>query len=56
MIIDFTEIESEAFELYARSFFEALGYMIIEHPDRGPDGGRDKVESSSCPVDNSTNP
>lgn len=48
MTIDFKEIppanESDfpdAFELFARDFFEALGYRIIRGPGRGPDKGID---------------
>jgi hypothetical protein len=50
-IIDFKEIpeankstgKQDSFELFARDFFEALGYTIEEYPDRGPDGGRDLI-------------
>lgn len=42
MIIDFKEIESsDDFELFAREFFEQLGYTIIQEPSRGADGGLD---------------
>lgn len=33
----------DKFELFARDFFELLGFRIIEGPDRGQDGGRDLV-------------
>lgn len=47
-IIDFKEIpqaniangEQDCFELFAREFFDALGFSVIEDPDRGQDGGR----------------
>lgn len=52
-IIDFKEIpqaniangEQDNFELFAREFFSALGFCIIEDPDRGQDGGRDLIIS-----------
>lgn len=52
-IIDFKEIpkanvadgNQDVFELFAREFFEALGFSIIEDPDRGQDGGRDIIIS-----------
>lgn len=34
---------SDAFELFAREFFEALGFRVTEHPARGTDLGRDLV-------------
>lgn len=50
-IIDFKEIpqaniangKQDSFELFAREFFNALGFFIVEDPDRGQDGGRDLV-------------
>lgn len=52
-IIDFKEIpqaniangNQDCFELFAREFFVALGFTIIEDPDRGQDGGRDLLIS-----------
>lgn len=49
--VDFREIPihsgngnvSDAFELFARDFFAALGFRIVEEPARGADGGRDLV-------------
>ncbi|MCR9234346.1 MAG: HsdR family type I site-specific deoxyribonuclease [bacterium] len=54
-ILDFTEIASgnvangqqDEFELFARDFFEHLGYQIVNGPDRGPDDGRDLVISET---------
>ena len=51
MIIDFKEIPSsrggnsgqDAFELFAREFLVAIGFEILEGPDRGADGGRDII-------------
>lgn len=42
-LIDFTEIpkaniadgKQDMFELFAREFFNALGFSIVEDPDRG---------------------
>lgn len=31
------------FELFARDFLEAEGFTIVDHPDRGPDAGRDLI-------------
>ncbi|MDB2153822.1 restriction endonuclease [Clostridium butyricum] len=50
-LIDFKEIpcanvsngNQDTFELFARDFFETLGFKIIENPDRGQDGGRDLI-------------
>ncbi|OSM00073.1 restriction endonuclease [Magnetofaba australis] len=50
-ILDFKEIpeahiasgKQDAFELFAREFLHAVGYDIIEEPDRGADGGRDLI-------------
>ena len=48
--LDLTEIpsaqsgpERDRFELFARDFLVAEGFRIVEHPDRGADGGRDIV-------------
>ncbi|WP_296315522.1 hypothetical protein [Winogradskyella sp. UBA3174] len=49
MIVDFKEIppanssdgNQDQFELFARDFVENLGFLIIEQPDRGQDGGKD---------------
>ena len=51
MILDFKEIpeahiaggKQDTFEMFARDFFEELGFNIIEGPDRGADGGRDLI-------------
>lgn len=51
MIIDFKEIPEansggglqDTFELFARDFLEGIGYEIILHPDRGPDGKKDMI-------------
>lgn len=48
-ILDFTEIpeahvpagHQDRFELFARDFFQHLGFRIIEDPSRGADGGKD---------------
>jgi hypothetical protein len=50
-LIDFKEIpkanggcgSQDAFELFARDFFETLEFQIEEDPDRGADGGRDLI-------------
>jgi len=52
-LIDFKEISKanvasgnqDCFELFAREFLNALGFSIIEDPDRGQDGGRDLIVS-----------
>ena len=52
-IIDFKEIpkanvangNQDVFELFAREFFHALGFFVLEDPDRGQDGGRDIIIS-----------
>ena len=31
----------DTFEMFARDFFEYLGYTVLQGPDRGADGGRD---------------
>lgn len=33
----------DQFELFARDFLEAEGFSIVDHPDRGPDAGRDLI-------------
>lgn len=51
MILDFKEIpeahiatgKQDTFEMFARDFFEELGFKILVGPDRGPDGGRDLI-------------
>lgn len=51
MILDFKEIpeahlatgNQDTFEMFARDFFEELGFKIIVGPDRGADGGRDLI-------------
>ncbi|GEM72831.1 hypothetical protein SAQ01S_25970 [Sphingomonas aquatilis NBRC 16722] len=49
-ILDFKEIapahvgdDRDAFELFAREFFQAKGFDVVEHPDRGADNGRDLI-------------
>ena len=36
-------LERDQFELFAREFLLAQGFLIISDPDRGPDGGRDLI-------------
>ncbi len=51
MRLDFKEIprantgngDQDTFELFARDFFEMLGYKIIQNPDRGADGKKDLI-------------
>jgi hypothetical protein len=51
MIIDFKEIPpgnkggegQDQFELFGRDFLEELGFKIIQHPSRGPDGKKDMI-------------
>ncbi len=51
MIIDFKEIPAgnkggegqDQFELFGRDFLEELGFKIIQHPSRGPDGKKDMI-------------
>ena len=53
MALDFTEIAppnkkskdqlSDAFELFAEAFLQALGFRVVEGPSRGADGGKDLV-------------
>lgn len=33
----------DTFELFARDFLEAIGYNVVDGPDRGTDGGRDLI-------------
>ncbi|PFQ61214.1 hypothetical protein COK21_27830 [Bacillus cereus] len=48
-ILNFKEISKaniggegqDKFELFARDFFKFLGYVIVDEPDRGQDGGKD---------------
>ena len=50
-MIDFKEIpksndatgEQDVFELFARELLNALGFIIVDGPDRGQDGGRDLI-------------
>lgn len=57
MILDFKEIPQanistglqDTFELFARDFLEVLGYKIIQHPDRGPDGKKDLIVEEARP-------
>jgi hypothetical protein len=44
-MIDFKEISSENWELFARDFFSALGFVIEIDPSRGADAGRDLIIS-----------
>lgn len=48
-MIDYKELsnDGEQWELFARDFFEALGYTIDNPPDRGADGGKDLLISES---------
>ncbi len=64
MILDFKEIpiansgsgEQDTFELFARDFLQAIGYKIIQHPDRGADGKKDLiVQESRIGLSGSTN-
>ncbi|GAA4203995.1 hypothetical protein GCM10022289_21110 [Pedobacter jeongneungensis] len=51
MIFDFKEIPQanggggmqDTFELFARDFFQNLGYEILQHPDRGADGKKNLI-------------
>jgi len=55
MIVDFKEIppanssegDQDQFELFARDFVDAIGYTVIDQPDRGQDGGRDLLISET---------
>ncbi len=44
-MIDFSELENdgEKWELFARDFFQQLGFIIESSPDRGPDDGKDMI-------------
>jgi hypothetical protein len=43
-MIDLKEIpDGETWELFARDFLKAIGFVIEEGPDRGPDQGRDML-------------
>lgn len=54
-VLDFKEIRSsntgggkqDSFELFARDFLSFVGLEVIEHPSRGPDGGRDLIVRES---------
>lgn len=54
-VLDFKEIRSsnvggskqDSFELFARDFLSFMGLEVIEHPSRGPDGGRDLIVRES---------
>lgn len=51
MIIDFKEIpagnkkgeEQDQFEMFCRDFLEELGFKLLYHVSRGPDGGKDII-------------
>ena len=51
MILDFNEIPransagglQDTFELFSRDFLEYIGFEILHHPDRGPDGKKDLI-------------
>jgi Holliday junction resolvase-like predicted endonuclease len=51
MTLDFKEIpqgniangQQDTFELFARDFFEKLGFEILQHPSRGADGKKDLI-------------
>lgn len=55
MTLDFKEIPQangadgmqDTFELFARDFFQMLGFSIIQHPDRGADGKKDLIVEES---------
>ncbi|ASN85125.1 hypothetical protein D5073_21040 [Pectobacterium versatile] len=36
-------LERDQFELFARDFLLAQGFVVVSDPDRGPDGGRDLI-------------
>lgn len=45
-MLDFTEIaDSDTWELFARDFLSALGFVIDVEPGRGADGGKDMLVS-----------
>ena len=45
-MIDWTEItDGDAWELFARDFLVAIGYVVEVGPARGADGGRDLLVS-----------
>ena len=46
-MIDYNELngDGEKWELFARDFFESLGYTLDSPPDRGADGGKDLIIS-----------
>lgn len=51
MKLDFKEIPEahkgtgyqDTFEMFARDFFQELGFKILEEPSRGSDGGKDLI-------------
>lgn len=51
MILDFKEIpqantgngDQDTFELFARDFLNMIGFVILQHPDRGADGKKDLI-------------
>ncbi len=44
MPIDFAQIESgEEFELLCEDLLQAMGFIIVHQPARGPEGGKDLV-------------
>lgn len=53
MIFDFREIPranggdglQDTFELFCRDFFDSMGFIIEDHPDRGADGKKDLIIS-----------
>jgi len=55
LIVDFKEIpeahrasgNQDRFELFTREFLKAMGYQIIQHPDRGADNGKDLLVSET---------
>lgn len=55
MLLDFKEIpkansgdgDQDTFELFARDFLQQIGYIIVEEPARGADGGKDLIVQSS---------
>lgn len=55
MVINFKEIPEantgsgfqDTFELFSRDFLEELGFEILQHPDRGPDGKKDMIIGES---------
>ncbi len=64
MTLDFSEIppanssegEQDRFELFAREMLQTIGYEILEHPDRGADGGKDLLVSETLQGINKNHP